>query len=136
MPYADAAYANTYHSSRLSKDAWAALLPATQAAALQSATDAMDLYAASRGGWRRDYSTDTPEPIKMACCLEALALTDATSNARIKAQQQGVQSTSIGSASESYTGYGALSLSGLVDNHSRMLLNPFLRQSEGSAPIL
>lgn len=136
MAYATIEQANDYHATRLSAEAWSALDPTQQQAALQSATDALDLYAAAHGGWRQDYSQDTPEPLRAACCLEALALNDTTTQERIKAQAQGVTSTSMGSASESYNGTAALSRAGMADPRATLLLAPYLRRSGAGAPIL
>lgn len=136
MTYATVEQANEYHAARLSYEAWSALSPGQQQAALQSATDALDLYAAAHGGWRQDYTQAPPEPLQAACCLEALALTDATTMERIQAQAQGVTATSMGSASESYNGAVALSRSALADPKAALLLAPYLRRAGGGVPIL
>lgn len=135
MPYADTAFADAFHGARISGEQWAGLSPDKQAAALQSASDALDLYAAERGGWKQDYTANPPEPIRRACCLEALALTDETTQERVTAQRQGVTSTSIGSASESYsaqTGAGAALSNTLV----AAMLRPFLRHAGGGVVII
>lgn len=134
MSYADTDYANTYHAFRLSGEAWTALSPAIQAAALLSASEALDAYAASKGGWLKDYTENTPVEIKNACCMEALALTDRETSERMKAQAQGVQSTSMGSASESYTGQGAALI--LANTRVATMLKSFLRQAGGGVAIL
>jgi|BioPla2DNA2_1021312.scaffolds.fasta_scaffold13926_5 hypothetical protein len=136
MPYADTAYANTYHNTRLSKEAWGLLSPETQAAALESATDAINLYARTKGGWLKDYTENTPDDIKNACCREALALSDTTTQERIKAQAQGVTATSMGSASESYNGAAGGTLAVLADPGIALLLAPYLKQSGGGVAIL
>lgn len=136
MTYATVEQANEYHAARLSGEAWEALLLPQQEAALQSATDALDLYAAAHGGWRQDYRENTPNPIKVACCRVAQALTDPTTQERLKAQAQGVTATSMGSASESYHGAAGLSLAALADPGAALLLAPFLKQSGGGVPIL
>lgn len=136
MAYATVAQATAYHKTRLSAEAWSALDSNQQQAALQSASDALDLYAAAHGGWRQDYTQDPPEPLQAACCLEALALTDATTQERIQAQAQGVTSTSMGSASESYNGAAFLSRAGLADPKAALLLAPYLKRAGGGVPIL
>ena len=134
MTYATVEQANEYHAARLSAEAWFALSPAIQAAALSSASEALDAYAVSKGGWLADYTENTPVEIKNACCMEALALTDRETSERMKAQAQGVQSTSMGSASESYTGQGAALM--LANTRVATMLKPFLRQAGGGVAIL
>lgn len=136
MAYATIEQADAYHATRLSAEAWSALDSSLQQAALQSATDALDLYAASHGGWRQDYTQDPPVALQAACCLEALALTDTTTMERIQAQAQGVTATTMGSASESYNGAVALSRSALADPKAALLLAPYLRRAGGGVPIL
>lgn len=135
MTYATVEQANDYHAARLSAEAWSALDPAQQQAALQSATDALDLYAAQAGGWKAEYSTNTPEPIVRACAEHALALTDGTTQERLRAQMQGVAASSIGSASESYTGAGKAVATGMMPMVDALLL-PYLRRARGGAPIV
>lgn len=135
MPYADTAFADAFHSARISGEQWAGLSPDKRTAALQSASDALDMYAAEHGGWKQDYTANPPESIRRACCLEALALTDVATQERRTAQMQGVTSTSIGSASESYNaqaGAGAALSNTLV----AALLRPFLRYAGGGAVIV
>lgn len=105
MSYATKTEADTYHGARLTAAAWAALADATKTASLQDATDAMDAYASAQGGWIDTYTALTyPTALKNACCLEALELSRPETDARKRAQQQGVKSISIGGASESYEG--------------------------------
>lgn len=127
MLYADKATADAYHGARLTGAAWGALSDAIKAAALQSASDALDAYAASRGGWIETYTNETmPTDIKNACCLEALELTKSETEARKKAQQQGVKSISIGGASETYGESQAFQNAILADAQALRLVRPYL----------
>lgn len=136
MTYATVAQANTYHNARLSAAAWSAIPSAQQLPALQSATDALDAYAAAHGGWKEIWTETTiPEALSRACCEAAVLLSDKALQERVQAQQQGVASTSIGSASETYTGRGANSLT-LLSPAILALLRPYLRQAGSGAVIL
>lgn len=136
MTYATVEQANDYHAARLSAEAWFALSSAKQLPALQSATDVLDAYAAARGGWK-DFlpEVEVPQAIADACCMVALSLTDPALQERIKAQQQGVTSTSIGSASESYTGNARVEAV-LISPALALRLKPYLKQAGGSVHIL
>lgn len=136
MTYATVEQANEYHAARLSAEAWLALSSAKHLPALQSATDALDAYAAAQGGWK-DFlpEVEVPQAIADACCMVALSLTDPALQERIKAQQQGVTSTSIGSASESYTGNVRMEAV-LISPALALRLKPYLKQAGGSVHIL
>lgn len=136
MTYATVEQANEYHAARLSAEAWFALSSAKHLPALQSATDALDAYAAAQGGWK-DFlpEVEVPQAIADACCMVALSLTDPALQERIKAQQQGVTSTSIGSASESYTGNVRMEAV-LISPALALRLKPYLKQAGGSVHIL
>ncbi len=136
MTYATVEQANEYHAARLSAEAWFALSSAKHLPALQSATDALDAYAAAHGGWK-DFlpEVEVPQAIADACCMVALSLTDPALQERIKAQQQGVTSTSIGSASESYTGNARMEAV-LISPALALRLKPYLKQAGGSVHIL
>lgn len=134
--YADPTYAATYHSTRLSGIAWMALSVNTRAAALQSATDSLEAYAAARGGWAETYTEDTlPEAIKQACCLEALELTKPEASARLQAQRQGVRSISIGQASESYTDARGVQ-DEIMSPQAARLVRPYLKRTGSGVAIL
>ena len=137
MTYASVAEANTYHNARLSAEAWSAIPEAKRLLALQSATDALDAYAAAHGGWKDDFlpEVEVPQAIADACCMVALSLTDPAMQERVKAQQQGVTSTSIGSASESYTGNVRMEAV-LISPALALRLKPYLKQAGGSVHIL
>lgn len=135
MTYATVEQANDYHAARLSAEAWFALSSAKHLPALQSATDALDAYAAAHGGWKDFNPEAIPAAIQAACCEVALTLTDPALQERIKAQQQGVTSTSIGSASESYTG-NARAEAVLISPTLALRLKPYLKQAGGSVHIL
>lgn len=128
MLYADKAYADTYHAARLTGTAWTALTDPIKAAALQSAADAIDAYAASKGGWREAYTPETlPEAIRTACCIEALELTHPETEARRRARQQGLRAISIGGASETYTDAGGFAACALCSVQAQALLKPYLK---------
>lgn len=136
MPYATVIQANDYHAARLSAEAWFALSPAKLLPALQSATDVLDAYAASHGGWKGfDPELSIPAAVQAACCEIALTLTDQAAQERIRAQQQGVASTSIGNASESYTG-NVRAEAVLISPALVLRLKPYLKQAGGSVHIL
>lgn len=136
MTYSSVAEANTYHNARLSAEAWSAIPEAKRLPALQSATDALDAYAAAHGGWK-DFTpeTEVPQAIADACCEVALTLMDPAAQERIRAQQQGVVQTSIGSASETYTG-GVRAESLLITPAIVMRLSPYLTRAGGGVYIL
>ena len=104
MVYATVEQANSYHAARLSSTAWAALSAGQKAIALQSASDAIDQYAAENGGWKTQWTAeaDTPVAVQRVCCEEALRLTDTGAETRREMMREGVKATSIGGASESY----------------------------------
>jgi phage gp36-like protein len=136
MTYATVEQANEYHAARLSAEAWFALSSAKHLPALQSATDALDAYAAAHGGWK-DFlpEVEVPQAIADACCMVALTLMDPAAQERIRAQQQGVVQTSIGSASETYTG-GVRAESLLITPAIVMRLSPYLTRAGGGVYIL
>ena len=136
MTYSSVAEANTYHNARLSAEAWSAIPEAKRLPALQSATDALDAYAAAHGGWK-DFlpEVEVPQAIADACCEVALTLMDPAAQERIRAQQQGVVQTSIGSASETYTG-NARAEYVLISPALALRLKPYLKQAGGSVHIL
>lgn len=136
MTYASAAQAREYHAARLTSAAWSALSDEQQKAALQSATDALDSFAAGHGAWQKAWTPETlPGAITQACCMLALDLSDQTLQERIRAQQQGVSATSMGSASESYSGLGA-STWALISPAIALKIGPYLRRTGGGAVIL
>lgn len=137
MPYATVAQALDYHEARLTSEAWSALSETSMAAALQDASDAMDLYAAASGGWAEDYTLEPiPEALVRACSLEALALTDPDLSLRRSLMMQGVKSTSIGSASESYSEGAGHSTTALLSPQAAQLIRPYLRRNGSGVPIL
>ena len=136
MLYADKKYADDYHTARLTGSSWMALEDPIKSAALQSASDAMDAYAVSKGGWREPYTLETvPNALKMACCTEALELTRPETEARRRAQQQGLRSIFIGSASESYAENSILSSGSLCSVQALALIKPYVKYSGGGVTI-
>ena len=135
MSYATKSEADTYHAARLTAAAWAALADATKLLALQSASDAMDDYAAEHGGWIEEYTALTyPQALKDACCIEALELSRGETDARKRAQEQGVTSVCIGSASETY---GTNKLAGVCVSsvRARSLLMPYVVASSSGVSM-
>lgn len=136
MTYATKTQADTYHQARLSAEAWSAIPDEQQAQALQSATDSLDAYALSHGGWREEWTADNlPEALINACCELAAALTDKTLQERISAQRQGVASLSIGSASETYNGQGAACQTA-ISPAITIRLRPLLKRAGSGTVIL
>lgn len=136
MLYADKTFASSYHNSRLTGTAWAALSDPIKEAALQSASDTLDAYAASRGGWAETFTESTvPADIKNACCLEALELTRPETESRKRAQQQGVKSISIGGASETYGESTAFQTAIINSRQALALLRGYVKQTGGGVSI-
>lgn len=136
MTYATTPQANAYHTARLTAEAWTAVPEAKRGPALQSAADILDAYAAAHGGWKDDVDpAAVPTPLTNACSELALTLTDPALQERIRAQQQGVTSLSIGSASESY-GNPATGLDAALSPAVKALLRPYLKLPGRSVYIL
>lgn len=136
MLYATKTEANTYFTARLSSAAWAALADAMKEAALQSASDSLEAFAASRGGWVETYTAQTiPTDIKNACCLEALELTRPETDARKRAQQQGVKAISIGGASETYADSMAFQAAIINSQQALALLRGYVKQTGSGVSI-
>jgi len=67
--------------------------------------------------------TEIPEAVKEACCEEALAILESGNSQRRKLQQEGVQSITLGSMSETYiAGAGR----GMLSQEAKELLRPWL----------
>ncbi|WP_050697722.1 DnaT-like ssDNA-binding protein [Anaeromassilibacillus senegalensis] len=81
----------------------------------------------------RDMNRDVPAAVKRAQALEALALTDAQAQSRRSLQEQGVQSISLGKASESYKDMDSGRRSPVCSMDAAGLLRPYLL---GSAAIV
>jgi len=136
MTYATTSQATTYHTARLTAAAWSAVSAADKPLAIQSAADILDAYAAGHGGWRDDVTpAAVPQALTNACSELALTMTDPSALERITAQQQGVTSLSIGSASESYAG-NAIGLDAALSPAIKALLRPYLKLAGGSVHIL
>lgn len=136
MLYADKTFASSYHAARLTGTAWAALSDTIKTAALQSASDALDAFAASRGGWAETYTEATiPTDIKNACCLEALDLTRSETDARKRAQQQGVKAISIGGASETYGESQNFQAAILTSVQALRLISSYVKRTGGGVSI-
>lgn len=149
--YIDVAGADTYFANRLYADAWTSATSGNKEKALRQATKAIDRqplkgrpvdlsqplafprcylapdaslsqYGFDRvAGWWCE--TEPPQAVVDACCEEALALLERGNSQRRKLQQEGVQSASIGSLSETYApGAGR----GLLSQEARELLRPYL----------
>lgn len=76
---------------------------------------------------------DTPEEIKMAQAIEALALADIQASQRRRLQEQGVTSINLGKASESYGSANKPYTGTLVSVEAYRLMRPYL---QGTAAIV
>lgn len=123
--------ANSYFAGRLHAESWGQADESTKEKALRQATKAIDRQPL-RGrkinpgqilAFPRYPDTEIPEAIKEACCEEALALLERGNSQRRKLQQEGVQSFTLGSMSETFTpGAGK----GLLSQEAKELLKPWL----------
>ena len=132
--YADLEYAGEYFSKRLHSEAWEAAVDAVKEAALRSATRAIDRqpFSGRKGvltqtlAFPRYPDSAIPDPVRQACCEEALALLERGNSQRRRLQEEGVQTFSLGNMSESYmpgAGKGLLSLT------AKELLRPWIAGS-------
>lgn len=129
--YATIEEATTFFASRLHAEAWADLKDAEKQKALDMATRVIDrqllkgrkMEADQELAFPRYPDTEVPQAVKDACCEEALALLERGNNQRRKLQQEGVQSFTLGSMSETYVpGAGR----GLLSQEAKELLRPWL----------
>ena len=129
--YIDIEGANEYFENRLHAESWGQADDSTKEKALRQATRSIDRMPL-RGrktdlhqplAFPRYPDTEIPEAVKEACCEEALALLERGNNQRRKLQQEGVQSFTLGSMSETFTpGAGK----GLLSQEAKELLKPWL----------
>ena len=129
--YCTIEYADEYFQNRLHAESWGQADESTKEKALKQATRAIDRQLL-RGrktnpeqelAFPRYPDTEVPEAVKEACCEEALALLERGNSQRRKLQQEGVQSFTLGSMSESYVaGAGR----GLLSQEAKELLKPWL----------
>jgi len=130
--YCTVEYANEYFKNRLHSESWSgADSETTKEKALKQATRAIDrqLLKGRKTNPEQELAfprypdTEVPEAVKEACCEEALALLERGNNQRRKLQQEGVQSFTLGSMSETFTpGAGK----GLLSQEAKELLKPWL----------
>ena len=129
--YIDIEGADEYFAGRLHAEGWTGADDSTKEAALKQATRTINRQLLR--GVKNDMSqalafprypdTEIPEAVKEACCEEALALLERGNSQRWKLQQEGVQSFTLGSMSESYAaGAGK----GLLSQEAKELLRPWL----------
>lgn len=129
--YCTIEYADEYFSGRLHAESWGQADDSTKEKALRQATKIIDRQPLK--GRKTDPSqplafprypdTEVPEAVKEACCEEALALLERGNSQRRKLQQEGVQSITLGSMSETYVaGAGR----GLLSQEAKELLKPWL----------
>jgi hypothetical protein len=113
---------------------WATLSDECKEACLRSAARHIDGLRLS--GFRRDLHQpmafprnheDTPEEIKMAQVLEALALADIQASLRRRLQEQGVTSINLGKASESYDSANKPYTGALISVEAYKLMRPYLK---------
>lgn len=129
--YCTVEYANEYFSGRLHSEVWEQANEADKEKALRQATRAIDRQPlkgrkndpAQVLAFPRYPETEIPEVVKEACCEEALALLERGNSQRRKLQQEGVQSFTLGSISETFApGSGR----GLLSQEAKELLRPWL----------
>ncbi len=129
--YCTIEYANEYFGRRLHAESWEQADNSTKEKALWQATRSIDRMP-FRGrktdlhqpfAFPRYPDTEIPEAVKEACCEEALAILESGNSQRRKLQQEGVQSITLGSMSETYiAGAGK----GLLSQEAKELLRPWL----------
>lgn len=129
--YIDIAGANEYFAGRLHAETWEQAGNEIKEKALRQATKQIDRQLL-RGrktdpnqvlAFPRFPDTEIPKAVKEACCEEALALLERGNSQRRKLQQEGVQSFTLGSISETFApGSGR----GLLSQEAKELLRPWL----------
>ena len=130
--YCTVEYANEYFGGRrLHAESWFEADDSTKEKALRQATRSIDRMPL-RGrktdlhqplAFPRYPDTEIPEAVKEACCEEALAILESGNSQRRKLQQEGVQSITLGSMSETYiAGAGR----GMLSQEAKELLRPWL----------
>ena len=129
--YIDIEEANEYFAGRLHAESWGQADSETKEKALKQATKIIDRQRLNGRKtnpsqplvFPRYPDTEIPEAVKEACCEEALALLERGNSQRLKLQQEGVQSFSLGNMSETYAaGAGK----GLLSQEAKELLRPWL----------
>lgn len=129
--YIDIEGANEYFAGRLHAESWTGADDSTKEAALKQATRTIGrLLLKGRKvdedqklAFPRYPDDEVPKAVKEACCEEALALLERGNNQRRKLQQEGVQSFTLGSMSETYAPGGGR---GLLSQTAKELLKPWL----------
>lgn len=144
--YVDVATASAYLADHIDGAAWTAASEEQKAAALVSATRAIDrlpLRGApvdadqhlafprrERTGYGWSVQSAVPQAVLDATCEEALALLDGERRQRQQLQAEGVASFSLGSLSESYRAGATGSASdGVVSQAARQLLRPYIART-------
>ena len=129
--YIDIEGADEYFAGRLHAESWGQADSETKEKALKQATKIIDRQRLNGRKtnpsqplvFPRYPDTEIPEAVKEACCEEALALLERGNSQRLKLQQEGVQSFSLGNMSETYAaGAGK----GLLSQEAKELLRPWL----------
>jgi hypothetical protein len=131
LSYVNLTEANEYFSNRLHADAWAEASDADKDKALAMAAKAIDrmpligrkAVSEQTLAFPRHPEIKIPEAVKEACCEEALALLERGNSQRRKLQQEGVQSFTLGSISETFA---PVSGRGLLSQEAKELLRPWL----------
>jgi hypothetical protein len=129
--YIDTEEANEYFAGRLHAERWGETDNSTKEAALKQATRTIDrqLLKGRKAtdtqelAFPRYPDEEVPEAVKEACCEEALAMLERGNSQRRKLQQEGVQSFTLGSVSETYAPGGGR---GLLSQEAKELLRPWL----------
>jgi hypothetical protein len=122
--------ANTYFEDRLYSEAWSNTPADDKEKALIMATKKIDRQILA--GYKSDLNQTLKFPrypetvvnkdVLDAVCEEALAILSIGNSNRVKLQRQGVQSFSVGSVSESYTGNPMK----LLSQEAKELLRPYI----------
>lgn len=153
--YASVPYADEYLGSLIGTSVWKDIDSQDKERALVTATLHIDALSSYGGGFRgkktapdqplifpRCPDTEVPENIKRACCHEALALleqsSDPEASKRTGAIRQGITAITIGDVSESYakSSEAANGLKGyLLSDMAISLISPYMAV-KGVYPII
>ena len=129
--YIDIDGADEYFAGRLHAESWGQADDETKEKALKQATKEIDRQPLTGRkavddqalAFPRYPDEEIPVAVKEACCEIALALLERGNSQRRKLQQEGVQSFTLGSMSETYApGAGR----GLLSQEAKELLRPWL----------
>jgi len=138
--YVDLEYADKYFSERLNAEKWISSIVEQKSQALVTATKKIDrqIFTGMKADLsqklqfpRKYYSYSigqlvtqitVPDEVKNAVCEESLALLQFGNSKRVKLQQEGVTSMSLGNMSESYS----CKIKKILSDEARELIQAFL----------